>query len=76
MKHLRTLALVLCSILLLLTAASCNSTSGGKPKDLYEGTFAKHDPVLNKAEKVTLGTPHMVGYGFVMTKERRNHQNL
>ena len=68
MKHLRTLALVLCSILLLLTAASCNSTSGGKPKDLYEGTFAEHDPVLNKAEKVTLGTPHMVGYGFVMTK--------
>ena len=68
MKHLRTLALVLCSILLLLTVSSCNSTSGGKPKDLYEGTFAEHDPVLNKAEKVTLGTPHMVGYGFVMTK--------
>ncbi len=68
MKHLRTLALVLCSILLLPTAASCKSASGGKPKDLYEGTYAEHEPVLNKAEKVTLESPFTEGHGFVLTK--------
>ena len=68
MKHLRTLALVLCSILLLLTASSCNSASGGKPKDLYEGTYAKHELVLNKAQKVTLESPYAEGHGFVLTK--------
>lgn len=67
MKHLRTLALVLCSILLLLTASSCQSASGGKPKDLYTGTYAKHEPVLSKAEKITLGKLESAAGGFVMT---------
>lgn len=66
MKHLRTLALVLCSILLLPTAASCKSASGGKPKGLYEGTYSVHETAWEKAEKLSLsGTPKTKKFGFL-----------
>ncbi|HBF15229.1 MAG TPA: hypothetical protein DDW30_06035 [Clostridiales bacterium] len=66
MKHLRTLALVLCSILLLLTAASCKSASGGKPKYLYEGTYSVHETAWEKAETLSLsGTPKTKKFGFL-----------
>lgn len=43
MKHLRTLSLILCILLLALTAASCSAPEGA-PQKLYEGTFAEKTP--------------------------------
>lgn len=66
MKHLRTLSLILCILLLALTAASCSAPEGA-PQKLYEGTFAEKTPVLTKAEKTSLTDVTAYQTGFVLT---------